>query len=171
MFRSEKPSEGDEGAERQPVSNRGPAYWKKWEGPASHRPTRALFLDFGMALLGRSDSLTLSRLLAVRSLMGGMLNNLATDPPGFILRLLKLLAHRCLGAAGEGETEVGTQVSVPAALRHEVFADVALQQLALVVLHLEDFDAAGDENLGEEGMHLVDKSKNQYHLKSSLEGG
>ena len=108
-------------------------------------------MELGMALLGRCDTLTLSRLLAVRSFMGGILNNMASDPPGVTLKLLQLLATRCLGAeSGEGDAHAPP---VPTALRVEVFADSALQQLAQVVLHLEDLDsAAGDSILAEQGM-------------------
>lgn len=112
----------------------------------------------GLALLQQCDSLTLSRLLTVRPLMGGLLNHLSTDPPEAVLSLLSLLARRCLAAAAgaaAGWAEMANAIGggeIAASVRAEAFGDVALQQLAEVVVLLEGFEAPeGDGQLEEQG--------------------
>ena len=93
------------------------------------------------ALLGSCDSLTLTRLLAVRSLTAGILHHLASDPPASVLRTLQLLASRVLAPDS----------TVPARMHAEPFSDAALQQLAEAVSQLGELAEGQAEQEGEGG--------------------
>ena len=74
----------------------------------------------------------LAQLLPIRTLTGGLLNHLSSDPPASVLRVLQLLAQRVMQhAAQHASQQHNTGGSgLPAALCAEPFGDMALQQLA-----------------------------------------